>query len=157
MKEQTNNVYAVDFDGTLCEERYPSIGIPNYTLIEYLKKIQQNGGTLILWTCRNGELLEDAVAFAAAHGLHFDYVNENAPWMVKDFAEESRKIYATHYIDDRGVGYTWSAFQWQLRLKLWLHNRRARKRLRNLKRRLYDQYCERVDRELDQNNSKAYH
>lgn len=32
------NIIAVDFDGTLCENKWPEIGIPNEELIEYLKK-----------------------------------------------------------------------------------------------------------------------
>lgn len=32
------NIIAVDFDGTLCENKWPEIGMPNEELIEYLKK-----------------------------------------------------------------------------------------------------------------------
>ena len=37
------NIIAVDFDGTLCENKWPEIGMPNEELIEYLKKRQANG------------------------------------------------------------------------------------------------------------------
>ena len=47
------NIIAVDFDGTLCENKWPEIGMPNEELIEYLKKRQANGEKLILWTSRN--------------------------------------------------------------------------------------------------------
>ncbi len=49
------NIIAVDFDGTLCENKWPEIGMPNEELIEYLKKRQTNGEKLILWTSRNEE------------------------------------------------------------------------------------------------------
>ena len=32
------NIIAVDFDGTLCENKWTEIGMPNEKLIEYLKK-----------------------------------------------------------------------------------------------------------------------
>lgn len=32
------NIIAVDFDGTLCENKWPEIGMPNEEVIEYLKK-----------------------------------------------------------------------------------------------------------------------
>lgn len=35
------NIIAVDFDGTLCENKWPEIGMPNEELIEYLKKRQR--------------------------------------------------------------------------------------------------------------------
>ena len=38
------NIIAVDFDGTLCENEWPEIGMPNEELIEYLKvKAKYNG------------------------------------------------------------------------------------------------------------------
>lgn len=52
------NIIAVDFDGTLCENKWPEIGMPNEELIEYLKKRQTNGEKLILWTSRNEESLQ---------------------------------------------------------------------------------------------------
>lgn len=55
------NIIAVDFDGTLCENKWPEIGMPNEELIEYLKKRQANGEKLILWTSRNEEQTKEAV------------------------------------------------------------------------------------------------
>ena len=55
------NIIAVDFDGTLCENKWPEIGMPNEELIEYLKKRQANGEKLILWTSRNEEQTKAAV------------------------------------------------------------------------------------------------
>ena len=54
---------AVDFDGTIVEHKYPSIGkeIPFATAT--LKMLQRDGHRLILWTVREGELLDEAVAF----------------------------------------------------------------------------------------------
>lgn len=96
-----NNIIAVDFDGTLCENKWPEIGMPNEELIEYLKKRQTNGEKLILWTNRVGNRLDEAVKWSAEKGLVFDAVNENLPEIVEAFGVDPRKIFANEYIDDR--------------------------------------------------------
>jgi hypothetical protein len=97
-------VYAVDFDGTLCRgKRYPKMGIPNFYLIEFLKDKQKNGDILILWTCREGEMLKEAVEYCGLYGLKFDYINENTEENKEKFGNDSRKIFAHHYIDDRNL------------------------------------------------------
>ena len=87
-----NKIIAVDFDGTLVTDKYPKIGEPNVKLIN----------TLILWTCRNGEKLKEAVEFCLLCDLHFDYINENSKETLKKYKyKDSRKISADIYIDDR--------------------------------------------------------
>ena len=95
------NIIAVDFDGTLCENKWPEIGMPNEELIEYLKRRQANGEKLILWTSRNEEQTKDAVEWCKDHGLVFDAVNDNLPEIVEAFGGNCRKIFANEYIDDR--------------------------------------------------------
>lgn len=94
------NIIAVDFDGTLCENKWPEIGMPNEELIEYLKRRQTNGEKLILWTSRNEEQTKDAVEWCKDHGLVFDAVNDNLPEIVEAFGGNCRKIFANEYIDD---------------------------------------------------------
>ena len=97
-------IYAVDFDGTLSNGEYPNIGEPNLALIEHLKKKKAKGqATLILWTCRGGESLIEAVKFCKKYGLDFDYINRNDEEMVKKYGNDNRKIYADVYIDDHAV------------------------------------------------------
>ena len=72
-------VWAVDFDGTLCRNAWPDIGEPNTPLIEQLKLARQSGVALILWTCREGEAQDRAVLWCAGFGLFFDAVNRNVP------------------------------------------------------------------------------
>lgn len=95
------NIIAVDFDGTLCENKWPEIGMPNEELIEYLKKRQAAGEKLILWTNRVDERLDEAVKWCEEHGLVFDAVNDNLPEIVETFGSNCRKIFANEYIDDR--------------------------------------------------------
>ena len=98
-----NKTIAVDFDGTLCTNKYPEIGLPNVNLIERLIKLKDNN-TIILWTCRTGEQLYSAVEWCKKHGLEFDYVNENSELTLAKYNyEDSRKITADIYIDDRAM------------------------------------------------------
>ena len=52
---------AIDFDGTIVEHRYPEIGREIPFAIETLKRLIKDGHKLILWTVREGELLQEAV------------------------------------------------------------------------------------------------
>lgn len=94
---------AIDFDGCLCVDAYPDIGAPNLAVIAKAKERQAAGAGLILWTCREGKLLEDAVAACAGWGLHFDAVNESLPDWIEAFGTRPRKVGASEYWDDRAV------------------------------------------------------
>ena len=103
MNEQ---IIAVDFDGTLCENKWPEIGEPNTNLIGYLIEMRKSfGAKIILWTCRVGEMLDKAVNWCSEHRLEFDAVNENLPHIVERFGSDTRKIFANVYIDDRNFWY----------------------------------------------------
>lgn len=97
-------IIAVDFDGTLCENMYPEIGEPNNALLDELKLRKNNGAKIILWTCRVGDQLEQAIDWCRDHGLTFDAVNQNLPEIIEGFGGDCRKIFAHEYIDDRNVG-----------------------------------------------------
>ena len=101
MNFEEYKIIAVDFDGTLCHDCYPKIGAPNLRLIYILKELQRKGTRLILWTCRCGAPLSDAIRWCAGHGLIFDAVNENLPEILEKYGTDSRKIFADIYIDDR--------------------------------------------------------
>ena len=96
-------VIAVDFDGCLCEDRWPGIGATNWPAVKRLMRERQRGSRLILWTCRTGELLEAAVNWCAERGLTFDAVNENLPERIQQYGGDCRKISADAYWDDRAV------------------------------------------------------
>lgn len=94
---------AVDFDGTLCEECFPKIGTENGQLILTLKRMKDEGHKLILWTCRAGEQLQDALDWCRFRGLEFDAVNENLPEHIAKYGGDTRKAFADVYIDDKSV------------------------------------------------------
>ncbi len=98
-----NLTIAVDFDGTIVENRYPKIGKPILFAIETLKKLQDDGHHLILWTYRAGRELEEAVEFCKGHGIDFYAVNKSYPEEKYDNTL-SRKIQADYFIDDRNIG-----------------------------------------------------
>lgn len=95
------NIIAVDFDGTLCENKYPKIGEPNEQIIAYIRGMKKLGARLILWTCRAWKLLQDAVEWCSERGIVFDAVNENLPDIIEYFGGDTRKVYAHEYIDDK--------------------------------------------------------
>ncbi|WP_308990588.1 hydrolase [Mariniflexile litorale] len=103
MKFTEHLIIAVDFDGTIVEDAYPQIGKPMMFAFETLKKLQEKGHRLILWTYRSGIKLDEAVRFCEENGIHFYAVNKSFP--EETFSNElSRKIHADLFIDDRNIG-----------------------------------------------------
>lgn len=107
--ENDRLIYAVDFDGTLCEEVYPDIGKPRLEVIHFVKMLKRDGHRIILWTCRDGDMLDKAVQWCKDYDLDFDAVNDNLPEIKELFKDEIRypdlckKIFANYYLDDRSI------------------------------------------------------
>ena len=98
-------VIAVDFDGTIVEHRYPSIGKELPFAIETLRKLAEEGHRLILWTVREGKYLDDAVEFCRNRGLEFYAVNRDYPEEEQANNQHfTRKLKADLWIDDRNLG-----------------------------------------------------
>lgn len=97
-------IIAVDFDGTICEDEFPGIGTVRKNCAEVLKKLQNEGVIVILWTCRQGKHLDEAIRFCHNNGIYPDYINENYPDLP---FKTSNKIYADYYIDDKAQGIDW--------------------------------------------------
>ena len=94
-------IVSFDFDGTLCKHEFPKIGSPNIEMINLARRLKSEGHKLILYTCRDGEYLKDAVDWCKAWGIEFDAVNDDLPEVKKEFYCKSVKVYADIYIDDR--------------------------------------------------------
>ncbi len=103
MNFQDKLIIAVDFDGTIVEDGYPKIGKPRIFAFETLKRLQDDGHRLILWTYRSGSKLDEAVKFCEDKGIQFYAVNKSFPEEKFDYSK-SRKIYADIFIDDRNIG-----------------------------------------------------
>lgn len=96
-------VIAVDFDGTLCDSKWPEIGKPHWPIIHELIRRKADGDKIILWTCREGELLDEAVLWCLNHGIQFDAINSNVPSRIEQYGDDPRKLSADEYWDDKAV------------------------------------------------------
>ena len=77
-------VIAVDFDGTIVEHKYPAIGRELPFATETLRMLIRDRHKLILWSVREGRLLDEAVEWCRERGVEFYAVN-------RDYPEESRE------------------------------------------------------------------
>lgn len=100
-------IVAVDFDGTLCEDKYPAIGELRPGALEVMRQLHEAGHYLILWTCRCGDELKQAVNWCLERGIPIDRVNDHCPDNVAKYGEGGLKIYADRYIDDRAGFSSW--------------------------------------------------
>jgi hypothetical protein len=97
-------IIAVDFDGTICRGKYPAIdGLKPYAK-DVINQLYNEGHYIIVWTCRSGEELEKAVNYMLASGVKFHRINDHNPETVARYGNNSRKVYAHLYIDDKQVG-----------------------------------------------------
>lgn len=102
-------IIAVDFDGTIVEHKYPKIGRPVPYAIDILLKLQKDGHTLLLWSVRDGKLLDEAVRYCEQNGLIFYAANKNYPEEDR-LNPASRKLNADLYIDECALG---GLFDWK--------------------------------------------
>jgi len=91
-------VIACDFDGTITEKNsFPEIAKIRKHAAEAIRKFQNAGHTVVLWTCREGKYLDEARVFLRLNGIELDGFNYS-PYQL-----QSRKIVADVYIDDKNV------------------------------------------------------
>ena len=95
---------AVDFDGTIVEHRYPEIGREIPFATDTLKMLIKEGHRLILWSVREGKLLDEAVEWCRERGVEFYAVNKDYPEEGREDRNYSRKLKVEMFIDDRNVG-----------------------------------------------------
>lgn len=96
---------AVDFDGTIVEHKYPYIGKEIPFAFDTLKRLQEENHRLILWTVREGRLLEEAIEYCRQKGLEFYAINQDEPDNVPVKSNRiSRKLKVDVFIDDRNIG-----------------------------------------------------
>lgn len=95
-------IIATDFDDTLVEAgRFPEFGEDTkwFDTLQKIKAAYPNV-KIILWTCREGKALAEAVTFCRENGLTFDAVNEDIPSSL-EWKGKTRKPFAHIYVDDR--------------------------------------------------------
>ena len=91
---------AVDYDQTLVfNDDYGETVAFNDSLIAILKERKEKGDKLILFTCREGEWLQEAIKEMEGKGLTFDSINEDLPEVIN----KTRKPKYDILIDDRAI------------------------------------------------------
>lgn len=93
----------IDFDGVIHNAEYPLIGELAIFCKKALDFLREEGCTLILSTCRAEEEISSIIYYCIAHGLRIDYYNENDPKRIETFGNDSRKIGADAYVDDKNM------------------------------------------------------
>ena len=72
-------------------------------MVAFAKTVKAQGHKIILWTSRAGADLENAEEWCRLQGIVFDAVNEPLPEQIKRWGNDTRKIYADYYIDDKNM------------------------------------------------------
>ena len=137
MVDFTGIKIAVDFDGTIVEHEYPSIGKEKLFAFQTLKELEKMGALLILWTFRAGAELDEAVEYCRRNGLEFYAVNKSYPEEIFD-ESVSRKIDADIFIDDKNVGGFpgWSEV-WQILYPFEIQEKEAERRMKAARKNIF--------------------
>lgn len=98
-------IIAVDFDGVIVKDAFPEIGDPNWRIVTALWRLKHTEHELVLWTCRVGDRLKEALQWCKDHDLEFTSINEATPSNLQEFGTDPRKVYADIYIDDKALGF----------------------------------------------------
>lgn len=95
MEWDYNYVIAIDYDGTLCRDRYNNV--LDEDILYFAKRMKNLGCVIILWTSRCNRELQEAIDLCASRGLYFDYVNKYPK------RTTSPKVCADLYVDNKSV------------------------------------------------------
>lgn len=95
-------VIAVDFDGTLCVDKFPEIG-EETEVLQHVRVLKNLGCKLILYTCRRDANLDNAVLWCKNRGLTFDAINENLKENIEEYGGDTRKVWANVYLEDKAM------------------------------------------------------
>lgn len=98
---------AVDFDGTLVQDKYPQIGEAAPYALDCVKLLQDLGAKIILYSMRGDYLLEEAVRYCENHKFFPSGINTNPDqdaWHDQHgYPYTTHKVYADVYIDDHNI------------------------------------------------------
>lgn len=85
--------FGFDYDDTI----YGKSGI-NEDVVKVMRYLKKKGHLVILYTCRDGQSLNEAIAIMKEYKIPFDAINENP-----DFSTGSKKMYADLIVDNRAI------------------------------------------------------
>jgi hypothetical protein len=118
-------IIAIDFDGTIADiDKFPNIARIRPGAKKYINKLYSQGHHIIIWTCRSDISLTDAIRFLNEQGVWFHSVNEHHEGLVRAFNNDTRKVAADVYVDDKGLWITeslphWWLIYWMIKWKSW--------------------------------------
>jgi hydroxymethylpyrimidine pyrophosphatase-like HAD family hydrolase len=92
-------IIALDYDGCIVDK----YGYPILKNVFAIRKEIEKGTKVILWTCRCGDKLDEAIRFCDSLNISLSAINENLLEIRKYYNNNSRKIYADEYWDDKAV------------------------------------------------------
>ena len=121
MKSKKPLIIGIDFDDTIVHCRYPYIGPFKFMAKASLKWLQKRH-ILILWTCREGALLNKAKTILLKEGIRFDFYNKNDARRILKYGGDCRKLSCDLLIDDK-AGFVW--WPWIVLKVLWMELRRG--------------------------------
>ncbi len=99
---------AIDFDGTLCRSAWPKIGEEMPGAMVFLGWLAGQDIARVLWSCRQGVKLDEALAWLAARGFGREWweaVNDTPAPIARHYGGDTRKIGFHACVDDRAVGF----------------------------------------------------
>lgn len=98
-------IIALDYDGTIThDDAWPAPGVLKPGAKEVINRLYDEGHSIIIWTCRCGEALQVARSYLEAEGIKFHHCNEHLPHVLELYGNDTRKILADVYIDDKNLG-----------------------------------------------------
>lgn len=102
--ENLATVLAIDFDGTIAEHpQWPDLGTVKEYAQHYLRLLREENYYIIIWTCREGNCIENIKVWLDAHEIPYDQINQHHPKLVEFYKNDTRKICADIYVDDRNL------------------------------------------------------
>lgn len=104
MQNRKQMIIAIDFDGTIVRSDYPNIIGPQPYAADVINALHENGNYIIIWTCRTGEILLEAINWLLEHDIRFNRINDHNPENLSLYGDGGKKIYADVYIDDKNLG-----------------------------------------------------
>lgn len=120
-KNRTPIILALDFDETISITDWPTIVGLRKGAKKYINKLFDRGYYIIVWTCRHGRNEDEAYNFLKSQGIKFHAINEQHPALIKAFNNNTRKISADIYVDDKSLWLfgipNWFWLYWLIRLR----------------------------------------
>lgn len=98
-----NLILAIDFDGTIATDSFPEVGELRENADVVIRKLYEDGHSIIINTCRTGKYEGLAEYFLQKNNIPYHFINSNLPRVIESYKQDCRKISADIYIDNRCI------------------------------------------------------